>query len=60
MEYDSVKLGDFGLSRNLDTSETIELTKNQGTWYYMSPQIRQLQKYSFKTDIWYSKNAISL
>eukprot|EP00667_Euglena_gracilis_P013091 EG_transcript_13478 len=45
-----VKLGDFGLSRRLDTAE---LAKSfVGTPYYLSPEILQELPYDERSDIW--------
>ena len=46
-----VKLGDFGISKNLNTTWEKAVTFI-GTPYYISPEIVQNQPYSFKSDIW--------
>jgi len=49
-----VKLGDFSISRMMDTSDTSSfLTECCGTVFYMSPEILDYDsKYGFKTDVW--------
>ena len=46
-----VKLGDFGISKNLNTTWEKAVTFI-GTPYYISPEIVQNEPYSFKSDIW--------
>jgi NIMA (never in mitosis gene a)-related kinase len=47
----TVKLGDFGISRCLDyTLEQVQTVT--GTPYYLSPEIVSNKPYSFKSDIW--------
>ena len=46
-----VKLGDFGISKNLNATWEKAVTFI-GTPYYISPEIVQNQPYSFKSDIW--------
>ncbi|CAF4355954.1 unnamed protein product, partial [Rotaria sp. Silwood2] len=47
----SAKLGDFGISKVLNT--TCELARTQiGTPYYLSPEICQQKPYNNKSDIW--------
>lgn len=48
---DSLKLGDFGLSRSFDGINE-ENTAYVGTFKYMSPEMKTYKKYSFTTDIW--------
>lgn len=49
MHDDKIKLGDFGISRSVDTS----LAKTFiGTPYYISPEIVQNLPYSYKSDVW--------
>jgi serine/threonine protein kinase len=47
----SVKLGDFGISKVLEHSMDLA-NSGVGTPYYLSPEICQGLKYNFKTDIW--------
>ncbi|XP_053553129.1 serine/threonine-protein kinase Nek9 [Bombina bombina] len=46
-----IKLGDYGLSRQLSSPYSMAETC-VGTLYYMSPELCQGVKYSFKSDIW--------
>eukprot|EP01084_Bolivina_argentea_P110555 197372_1 len=46
-----IKLGDFGVSRVLNTNMSMAETQI-GTPYYISPEICKGQSYSFKSDIW--------
>ncbi|XP_053330971.1 serine/threonine-protein kinase Nek9 [Spea bombifrons] len=46
-----IKLGDYGLAKRL-TSQYSMAETCVGTLYYMSPEICQGVKYSFKSDIW--------
>jgi len=50
-KYDNVKLGDFGLSKQLSESVYCATT-NVGTPYYMSPEQVGGNKYDEKCDIW--------
>ena len=47
----NIKLGDFGLSREL-SNETKFAYSNVGTPYYMSPEQIEENKYNEKSDIW--------
>ena len=47
---DSIKVGDFGVSRQIDS--TINVTTHQGTFQYMSPEVRAHIEYSYNTDCW--------
>ena len=49
--HDNVKLGDFGLSKELESSSRYAET-NVGTPYYMSPEQINEEKYNNKSDIW--------
>ncbi|KAA6379020.1 MAG: putative CAMK family protein kinase, partial [Streblomastix strix] len=46
-----LKLGDFGLSKQLD-SDTMSAITTCGTPYYMAPEIFRNEKYNHKNDIW--------
>lgn len=48
------KIGDFGLSKVCDEDSSIatKQTFNQGTPYYMAPQIYEKNVYSNKCDVW--------
>ena len=49
-----IKLGDFGISRFFDTLDsTRRITSFAGTDQYISPEMRNRQKYSYKTDCWF-------
>ncbi|XP_072313887.1 serine/threonine-protein kinase Nek9 isoform X2 [Eucyclogobius newberryi] len=48
---DLIKLGDYGLSKKLDSEFSMAETC-VGTPYYMSPELCQGSKYNFKSDIW--------
>lgn len=47
----TVKLGDFGISRVLENTNAGAQTV-VGTPYYMSPEICQNQPYTYKSDVW--------
>jgi NIMA (never in mitosis gene a)-related kinase len=47
----TVKLGDFGISRVLENTNAAAMTV-VGTPYYMSPEVCQNQPYTFKSDVW--------
>lgn len=47
----TVKLGDFGISKVLETTQDHAMTV-QGTPYYMSPEVCQNQPYTYQSDIW--------
>lgn len=47
----TVKLGDFGISRVLENTTTSAMTV-VGTPYYMSPEVCQNMPYTFKSDVW--------
>ena len=44
------KLGDFGIARSLDNSDTVYSKK--GTYSYMAPEVFQGGKYGFESDIY--------
>eukprot|EP00798_Chlamydomonas_sp_ICE-L_P015912 gene15912-22046_t len=47
----NVKLGDFGISRSLNS--TVDLASTLiGTPYYMSPEVMSSMPYDFKSDMW--------
>ncbi|XP_013917019.1 PREDICTED: serine/threonine-protein kinase Nek9 [Thamnophis sirtalis] len=46
-----IKLGDYGLAKKLNSEYSMAETL-VGTPYYMSPELCQGVKYSFKSDIW--------
>ena len=50
-KYNTVKLGDFGISKVLECTSDHALTV-QGTPYYMSPEVCQNQPYTYQSDIW--------
>jgi NIMA (never in mitosis gene a)-related kinase 1/4/5 len=47
----TVKLGDFGISKVLDSTMDHANTV-QGTPYYMSPEVCQNKPYTYQSDIW--------
>ncbi|CAH8573455.1 unnamed protein product [Schistosoma turkestanicum] len=47
----NVKVGDFGISRSLATTEELATTFI-GTPYYMSPEVLKYEGYNNKSDIW--------
>ena len=47
----TIKLGDFGISKLLDTSYDKAMTV-VGTPYYLSPEACQSQPYTYRSDIW--------
>lgn len=47
----TVKLGDFGISRVLENTQEHAQTV-VGTPYYMSPEVCQSSKYTYKADVW--------
>eukprot|EP00277_Geminigera_cryophila_P023644 CAMPEP_0179460772 /NCGR_PEP_ID=MMETSP0799-20121207/43711_1 /TAXON_ID=46947 /ORGANISM="Geminigera cryophila, Strain CCMP2564" /LENGTH=489 /DNA_ID=CAMNT_0021263135 /DNA_START=116 /DNA_END=1585 /DNA_ORIENTATION=- len=46
-----VKLGDFGISKALDTTSALAKS-TVGTPYYMSPELCDNKPYSYKSDVW--------
>lgn len=50
-ENQNIKIGDFGLAKELATGNKMAQT-NVGTPYYMSPELINEKKYNEKTDIW--------
>jgi NIMA (never in mitosis gene a)-related kinase 2 len=51
-ENNTIKLGDFGLSRTLSTQEVAFAQTYVGTPYYMSPEIISSLPYTQASDIW--------
>ncbi|CAH8619617.1 unnamed protein product [Schistosoma intercalatum] len=47
----NIKVGDFGISRSLATTEELATTFI-GTPYYMSPEVLKYEGYNNKSDIW--------
>jgi NIMA (never in mitosis gene a)-related kinase len=47
----TVKLGDFGISKVLENTNQAAMTV-VGTPYYMSPEVVQNHPYTFKSDVW--------
>jgi len=47
----TVKLGDFGISKVLESTNDVAMTV-QGTPYYMSPEVCQSKPYDYKSDVW--------
>ena len=47
----TLKLGDFGISKVLENTNDQALTV-QGTPYYMSPEVCQSKPYNYTSDIW--------
>jgi len=47
----TVKLGDFGISKLLETTNEAAMTV-VGTPYYMSPEVCENKPYTFKSDVW--------
>lgn len=47
----TVKLGDFGISKVLENTNGLAMTV-VGTPYYMSPEVCQNQPYTYKSDVW--------
>lgn len=48
---ETIKLGDFGLSKQLDLAQNFASTY-VGTPYYMSPELATGEPYNIKSDIW--------
>lgn len=47
----TIKLGDFGISKVLENTNDQALTV-QGTPYYMSPEVCQSKPYTYTSDVW--------
>ena len=47
-----IKIADFGQARFYGENEALDLTQDQGTTPYMSPETLNGKTYSFKTDVW--------
>ena len=50
-EHDNVKIGDFGLAKELKSDSKFAKTY-VGTPYYMSPEVINEQRYDERSDIW--------
>ncbi|EZG44979.1 protein serine/threonine kinase catalytic domain protein, partial [Gregarina niphandrodes] len=50
-EYQTVKLGDFGLAKTLNSPQALAHT-HVGTPYYMAPEVLTKNTYDSKCDIW--------
>ena len=48
----NVKLGDLGIARKCEESTFEECSTYAGSPAYMSPEMKNRKKYSFKTDVW--------
>mmetsp|Transcript_14676 Transcript_14676/g.16236 ORF Transcript_14676/g.16236 Transcript_14676/m.16236 type:complete len:708 (-) Transcript_14676:351-2474(-) len=46
-----VKLGDFGISKVLDNTNSVAMTV-VGTPYYMSPEVCENRPYTYRSDVW--------
>jgi len=51
-EKDNLKVGDFGMSVKLEGAQYYQHNYARGTEGFMAPEIRQLNQYSFATDIY--------
>ena len=51
VKNDVLKLGDFGISKQVDTKSALNAT-SCGTPYYMSPEVCQEKPYDSKADVW--------
>ena len=49
---DSVKIGDFGISRDLASKNYIETNKVRGTVNYIAPEIWNGEPYNARSDVW--------
>lgn len=47
----TAKLGDFGISKLLETTNQAAMTV-VGTPYYMSPEVCENKPYTYKSDVW--------
>ena len=48
----NVKLGDLGIARKCEESTFEECSTYAGSPAYMSPEIKNCEKYTYKTDVW--------
>lgn len=51
-QKNTLKLGDLGIARIVESSKSLRDTKIAGTFSYMSPELLHDEKYSVKSDIW--------
>ena len=51
-EDDTLKIGDLGISKQMDSTRQTTDTRMIGTPLYLSPEILNNEPYSFKSDIW--------
>ena len=50
---DQIKIGDFGLSKALESKKYIETESDRGgTLYYTAPEILTNQPYNTRSDLW--------
>jgi len=48
----NIKIGDFGLAKELSGKSKLAQTSNVGTPYYMAPEIMHEKEYDERSDIW--------
>ena len=51
-ENHTLKIGDLGISRTIDTDKNERAKTRIGTPRYVSPEVLQGKSYLFSTDIW--------
>jgi len=49
---DQIKIGDFGLSKTLESKKYIETKSKRGTSCYMAPEILLNEPYNTRSDLW--------